>query len=200
VIALWIAVAVLGALTLWLGLALAGVVRELAALRNRLDALEVRAGAPDHLASGLPPGAPAPAWEALDADGSSVSSASFAGRRHLMVFADADCAACDELVPGVVDAAARGSLLPAAVIASGPLRAAPSGWRTPVGADQLVAVGTEHDRAVSDRYRVDVTPTVFVVDEDGGVVARGTPTSLEATHELVRSVDGVRIVGGEGHG
>jgi hypothetical protein len=66
-----------------------------------------------------------------------------------------------------------------------------------VGAGHRVAVGTEHERAVSDRYRVDVTPTVFVVDEDGGVVARGAPTSLEETRELVRSVDDVRIVGGE---
>jgi Redoxin len=200
VIALWIAVAVLGALALWLGLALAGAVHELAALRVRLDALELRAGAPDHLASGLPPGAPAPTWEAVGADGSPVSSALLAGRRHLVVFADADCAGCHELVPSVVDAAAHGALLPTAVIANTPLDAAPTGWRTPPGTGRLVVVGSERDRAVSDRFLVDLTPTVFVIDEDGAVVARGTPTSLEETHELVRSVDGVRIVAGAGDG
>jgi hypothetical protein len=61
VIFLWTALVVLGALALWLGLALAGAVRELVALRERVEALEVLAGAHDHLASGLPPGAPAPA-------------------------------------------------------------------------------------------------------------------------------------------
>jgi hypothetical protein len=192
---LWIAVAVLGALMVWLGLALAGAVRELLALRRRVEALEVRAGAPDHLASGLPPGAPAPPWEAFDVDGSPVSSAPFSGRRHLMVFADADCAACGELVPAIVRASSDGSLPPVAVIARAPLDASPPGWRPP-GDAPLVIVGVEHGRDVSDRYRVDVTPTVFLVDEGGLVVARGTPVSLEETRELVDDTDAVRIVAG----
>jgi hypothetical protein len=192
---LWIAVAVLGALMVWLGLALAGAVRELVTLRQRVEALEARAGAPDHLASGLPPGAPAPPWEALDVDGSPVSSAVFAGHRHLMVFADADCGACDELVPAIVRASTDGSLPPAAVIARAPLDASPPGWRPPDD-DPSVIVGVEHGRDISDRYRVDVTPTVFLVDEGGLVVARGNPASLEETRQLVDDTDGVRIVAG----
>jgi Redoxin len=194
VIALWVAVVVLGALGLWLGLALAGAVRELVALREQVEALEAGAGAHDHLAEGLPPGAPAPAWEAADADGDALSSASFDGRRHLVVFADADCAACDDLVPAVVQASAQGALPPAAVIASTPLDPLPTGWRTPEGAERLVLVGVERARDISDRYRVDVTPTVFLVDEAGIVVARGTPGTLKETSDLVRSVDGVEIV------
>jgi hypothetical protein len=200
VIFLWTALVVLGALALWLGLALAGAVRELVALRERVEALEVLAGAHDHLASGLPPGAPAPAWEAVDADGAPLSSTSFAGRRHLVLFADADCAACEDLVPAVVQASTQGVLPPAAVIANTPLDDAPTGWRTPHGAGRFVVVGAEHERDISDRYRVDVTPTVFLVDEDGVVVARGTPASLEETRDLVRSVDGVRIVTGSADG
>ena len=44
----WILAAVLGAVLVWLGLALAGAVRGLAALRERVDALEA-ASAPIHL-------------------------------------------------------------------------------------------------------------------------------------------------------
>ncbi len=196
---LWIAVAVLGGLGLWLGLALAGAVRELVVLRARVDALEAGAGAPDHLASGLPPGAPAPAWEAIDADGSPVSSRIFTGRRHLLLFADADCAACDDIVPFVVRASAEGSLPPAAVIAGEPLDHAPATWRPSAGRGTVV-VGAERGRDVSARYHVDITPTVFVVDEGGFVAARGAPTSPDETRDLVASADGIRIVAGAGDG
>ena len=47
---------------IWLGLALIGAVREIAELRDRVDALEAPGSSPSHLGGGLAPGVPAPAW------------------------------------------------------------------------------------------------------------------------------------------
>ncbi len=112
----WIAVAILAAAVVWLGLALLGAVRELAAIRERLDAMQADVAS---IEDGLPVGTPAPAWEIVTPEGETVSSSSMRGRRHLLVFADADCAACDELVPSVVRAAEGDRLPPVAVIGRG---------------------------------------------------------------------------------
>ncbi|MGE5226256.1 MAG: TlpA family protein disulfide reductase [Planctomycetaceae bacterium] len=190
---LWVAIAVLGLLVLWLGLALAGVVREQAVLRERVDALE---GAPVRLGSGLPLGAPAPAWEVRTPEGDLRTSSAFAGTRHVVLFADADCAACDEVVPDVVTAAAAGALPPVAVIGRGDPEATPAAWRSP---DPRVIVGAERADDATSSYQVETSPHAFVVDESGFVVARGGAASVEDVRALVRGADGIRIVpGGDG--
>ena len=65
----WIVAAVLCVALVWIGLALAGAVRELAALRERVDALE-GASAPIHLDGGLPIGSPEPGWSLIAPDDS----------------------------------------------------------------------------------------------------------------------------------
>jgi hypothetical protein len=188
---LWVAIAVLGLLVLWLGLALAGVVRESTALRERMDALE--GGGPVHLGSGLPLGAPAPGWEVRTPEGDLRTSSAFAGTRHLLLFADADCAACDDVVPGVVVAAASGALLPVAVIGRGDPAATPAAWRSP---DPRVIVGAEHAGDATAAFQVETSPHAFVVDEAGFVVAQGGAASVEDVRALVRGADGIRIVPG----
>jgi hypothetical protein len=188
---LWLAIAVLGLLVLWLGLALAGAVRELSTLRERVDALEV--GGPVHLGSGLPLGAPAPGWEVRTPEGDLRTSSAFAGTRHLLLFADADCAACDDVVPGVVSAAASGALPPVAVIGRGDAIATPATWRS---ADPRVIVGAEQGDDATAAYGVETSPHAFVVDEAGFVVAQGGAVSLEDVRALVRGADGIRIVPG----
>ena len=111
IVAAWILAAALGAVLVWLGLALAGAVRELAALRERVDALEA-ASAPIHLDAGLPIGSLEPVWSLTTPDGTTAASSTLAGTRHLVLFADADCRACDDVVPEVVRAAAAGALPP----------------------------------------------------------------------------------------
>ncbi len=192
---LWVAIAMLGLLVLWLGLALAGAVRELTALRERVDALA--GAAPVHLSSGLPLGAPAPAWEVRTAEADLRTSSAFAGTRHLVVFADADCAACDDVVPGVVSEAASGALPPVVVIGRGPAQATPASWRS---ADPRVIVGAEHGDDVTAAYQVETSPHVFVVDESGFVVAQGGAASVKDVRALVRGADGIRIVPGTGDG
>ncbi|MDP9328509.1 MAG: hypothetical protein M3P10_09895, partial [Actinomycetota bacterium] len=123
----WVAVGTLLAAVVWLGLAFVGAVREIAALRGRVDVLEAdRAGAPTaHLGAGLAVGALAPSWTIATPGGSVASSSTFEGRRHLLVFADATCRACDDLVPEVITAASRGTVPPLAVIGRGDAASTP---------------------------------------------------------------------------
>jgi hypothetical protein len=114
-----------------------------------------------------------------------------------VVFADADCAACDDVVPGVVSEAASGALPPVAVIGRGPVQATPASWRS---ADPRVIVGAEHADDVTAAYHVETSPHVFVVDESGFVVAQGGAASVEDVRALVRGADGIRIVPGTGDG
>ena len=193
----WIVAAVLSVALVWIGLALAGAVRELATLRERIDALE-HSSAPIHLDGGLPIGSPEPAWALIAPDGSALVSSALAGRRHLVLFADADCRACDELVPAVVRAAAAGALPPLALVGRGRPDVTPETWR---GDDPArVVAGVERAREVSDAFRVDVSPHVFVIDEGEAVVAQGGAVTLGDVEALVRGAQGIRIVPGAAGG
>jgi hypothetical protein len=183
----WVLVAVLGAIVVWLLLALSGAGRTIAELRVAEPA-EVR-----HLSPGIAPGSLAPAFEADGSDGP-FDARELVGLRHLMLFVDPDCAACATLVPGVLDeAAARG--FPAVVLVSrGSLDDHPGVWR---GADRARLV-RERGTEVSDAFGVDVTPTAFVIDEGGAVVARGPVQTVPEVAELVAHGQGIRIVGAGG--
>ena len=191
----WVAVGTLVMVVVWLGLALVGAVRELGTLRGRVDALDA-AGAPTtHPETGLAVGAPAPGWTIATPGGGVASSSSFEGRRHLLVFADATCRACDDLVPAVIAAAGRGTVPPLAVIGPGDAASTPGPWRA---ADVRIRIGSERGGEVSEAYGVDVSPFVFVVDEGSSVVARGGAATLDDVLALVREAEGVRIVAAGG--
>jgi len=193
--AAWVAAGTLVVVVVWLGLALVGAVRELGTLRGRVDALEA-AGAPTtHLETGLAVGAPAPAWTIATPGGGVASSSSFEGRRHLLVFADATCRACDDLVPAVIAAASLRTVPPLAVIGRGDGASTPGPWRA---ADVRVRIGSERGDEVSEAYGVDVSPFVFVIDEGGSVVGRGGAATLDDVLALVREAEGVRIVAAGG--
>lgn len=191
----WVAAGALLVTVAWLGLALVGAVREIGELRGRVVALEALESSPAHLAGGLAVGAPAPAWTIATPGGGVASSSAFQGRRHLLVFADATCRACDDLVPAVVAAAGRGTVPPLAVIGRGDAGSTPGPWRA---ADVRVRIGSELGTEVSEAFGVDVGPFVFVVDEGGSVVARGLAATLSDVLRLVRDAEGVRIVAAGG--
>jgi hypothetical protein len=186
----WAALTVLAAAVVWLVFAMIGLLREVAALRVAVAAL---AQAPVELAGGAPVGSMAPAWT-IDTAAGAVASSTFAGRRHILVFADTDCGACDELVPDVVRAAGERALPPVVVVAREGSDV-PASW-----SGSGVVVGQEHGRDVSDAFLVDVSPHVFVVDEEGAVVAQGGAATLADVEALVRDAQGIRIVPGAGHG
>lgn len=186
----WALLAVLTVAVVWLVFAMIGLLREVAALRAALGALSQ---GPIELAGGVPVGTMAPAWT-IDTPGGAVASPAFAGRRHVMVFADADCRTCDDLLPGVVRAAGDGALPPVVVIGREGSDVPPA-WTGPG-----VVAGREHGSDVSDAFRVDVSPHVFVLDEEGAVVAQGGAVTLADVEALVRAAQGIRIVPGAGHG
>jgi len=191
----WIAACVVLAVLIWFGLALIGAVRELAELRDRVDALEASGVSPSHLEGALAVGTLAPAWSIATPGGGVASSSTFAGRRHLLVFADATCRACDDMVPELVAAAGRGTVPPLAVIGRGDAEATPEPWRV---ADVRVRIGSERDDEVSEAFGVDVSPFVYVVDEGGSVVARSGVATLDDVLRLVRDAEGMRIVAAGG--
>jgi hypothetical protein len=187
----WVVVAVLAAAVVWLGLALAALVRQHATLTARVEALE-DVSAPVPLGDGLQVGRQVPPWSITTPEGDTVTAASLAGRRHLLVFADPDCRACDELVPAVVRASAVGIMPPAVIVGRGDADAIPRAWRAST-------VGVERATDVSDAFGVDVSPFVFVVDDGGAVVASGGAIQLGDVEDLVaagRDITIVRDAGG----
>jgi hypothetical protein len=182
----WLIVAALGVVVTWLGLALVGLVRDQSALRARVEQLESVA-APVRLDAGLAVGRRAPAWSITAPSGDVVTSTSVVGRQHLLVFADADCRACDELVPGVVRASTEGTLPPAVIVGRGDAAAMPPSWRNATS-------GVERDGEVSAAFGVDVSPHVFVVDDGGAVVAQGGVVEVHDVEELVAAGRGITIV------
>jgi hypothetical protein len=183
----WIVVALFFALVLWLGFAMIALVRTQAGLRGRIEDLEASI-APVRIAGGLPVGRTAPDWVITSDDGGSLAARSLAGTRHVLVFADATCAACDEVVPAAIRAAADGDVPPVVVIGrdGDELPASWSGPRT----------GVEHGDEVSAAFRVEVSPHIFVIDEGGAIVAQGGAASLQDVEALVREGRGIQVLPG----
>ncbi len=182
----WVVVALLFALVLWLGFALIALVRTQAGLRARIEDLEA-AIAPIRLEGGLPIGRTAPGWQITTSEGGSLAAASLAGTRHILLFADTSCGACDEVVPAAVDAAANGLLPPVVVIVREDGAPMPSSWEGP-------RTGVEHGDEVSEAFRVEVSPHLFVIDEGGAIVAQGGAGTLSDVESLVREARGLQVL------
>jgi len=186
----WAIAALLAATVVWLLLALAGATRTIAELRASPTGADepVR-----HLSTWLPPGTSAPSFEWEGPNGDIARSADLEGSRHLVVFVDPDCLACDDLVPAL-RAATEGRRLPRAMLVSrGEISSHPPAWRAEGDRSHLVI---ETGSAISDAYEVDVTPTAFVVDEGGVIVGVSTVDSLGGVEQLVLATDGVRVAPG----
>jgi protein-disulfide isomerase len=138
-----------------------------------------------HLSSGLVAGRPAPGLGALDDE--------HRGVRHLVVFVDPDCAACDALVPALQRLAHDRRLPRTILVSRGDPANARAPWREAGGRIRWM---TESGTALSDAYEVDVTPTAFVVDEAGLIVAGGPTATIEDVVALTDGTDGVRVAPG----
>lgn len=189
----WILVVLLTGIVVWLLLALSGASRTIAQLRDA-----DHAGAPGsedrvtHLSTGLAPASLAPRFEGAGTDGSSVSSAELSGERHLLVFVDPGCAACDELVPGIIGRTDQRHLPRTLLVSRGRPEDHQRSWA--VGSRATLVL--EPDDEVSEAYAVEVTPTAFVVDEGGVVVASGVVATIGDLEAMVAGTDGVRITPG----
>jgi HAMP domain-containing protein len=184
IVALWIGLGVALGAVVFLAFVLAGALRSMDDLRARLADVEA-AGPTDPPGRGLSVGAPAPPIEDVGRGGG-VDSPPLSGVRHLVAFADPDCAACARLVPDLL----RESPLPGVVVSDA--ADVPPTWRAPV--DGRIAVVVD-GRSIAERYRADVRPHVFVVDEGGSIVASAPAGTLDEVRGLVDEAAGVRIVG-----
>jgi hypothetical protein len=189
----WIVVALLFAFVLWLGFAMIALIRTQAGLRARIEDLEA-AITPIRLEGGLAVGRSVPDWEIATADGGTVAAASLAGTRHVLVFADTACRACDDLVPAVVEASMSGMLPPVVVVGrEDDPTAMPASW-----AGRWT--GVERGDEVSEAFKVEVSPHVFVVDEGGAIVAQGGAATLADVEALVREGQGIQVLPEAGDG
>jgi hypothetical protein len=186
----WILVAVLVGVVGWLLLALSGASRTIADLRGGSRWPPGRDDGIVHVSAGLAPGTPAPAFEGTGLDRTVVRSSDLTGSRHLLVFVDPDCAACDVLVPELIGASDRREAPPTVFVSRGAPEDHSPGW---VGGNRSSTL-VEADDAISAAYAVDVTPTAFVVDEGGAIVASGAFATLDDLLVMVAETDGVRVV------
>jgi hypothetical protein len=182
IVALWIGLGVCAAGLVFLGLVVAGQLRAMDDLRRRVETS--RAIATDAGVLGLQIGATAPAFDGRRHDGSRFASESLAGRRHLVVLADADCAACETLVPELLGAPPA----PAVIVVDG--ADIPPGWR----AEARSGVEVVRSTGAADLFGAGVRPALFVVDEGGGVVGRGVASTGAEAATIVDEAAGTRIV------
>ncbi len=182
----WVLVLALAVAVGLLLLALRGADQTIAELRADAGVDDVA-----HLSSGIPAGSRAPWFDAGAAEGGRFDAKELAGLRHLILFADPGCLSCAELVPQVLAAAAQRVLPNVVVVSQGPPGAQPEAW---IGAERSRLV-IEEGTTVSDAFAVDVTPTAFVIDEGGWVVAGGPVRSAGEVIDLASDAEGVRIVG-----
>ena len=198
---LWVAMALLAVAVGFLALVLVAAVRRMDAIRVEVEALADRVdpgdgveGGVEHPAAGLPVGAAAPPIEGTRVDGGRWSSSVWAGRRHVVAFADPGCLACDDLVPSLLAGAAAGDVPRTVVVGAAAPGAWPETWTPGSGTEGGVVVLADADGSVAAAFDSGFTPHVFVVDEGGAVTAQGPADTLDAVRALVRESEGIRIV------
>lgn len=194
---------VLGLLALLLlavaGWALLHLLRQHGRLLLRLDALEARlAGGPapeavaapaPPLGSGLPVGAPAPAFSLPGLHGETLTFEALraAGQPVLLLFSDPNCGPCNTLLPeiGRWQREHAGAITVALVT-----RGQPEANRAKSAEHAIVHLLLQADREVAQTYQANGTPAAVLVRPDGTI---GSPLALGA--DAIRSLV-VRTVGG----
>jgi peroxiredoxin len=166
--ALWIASYVLMWLLIgFLGFLLLGTLRALGLLKWRLEQLE--ATMPSRLGrSGLKPGKKAPDFTLRSVAGPEVSLHDFAGHKVFLVFTQAGCGPCRQIMPELNRLDGREHQV--LVLNKGNSEetgkwAADLGVRFPV----LVQDGLD----ISKKYEAFATPFAFLINEKGVVASRG---------------------------
>jgi hypothetical protein len=184
-VVLWISVAVLAAAVIFLGLALIGATRTVERLRRDLDD---QAGTDlVHHKTGLSVGSPTPPLAGVDASGRPTDTSALSGRRHMVVFAEPGCRACEALVPELLRGEAH---MPLALVGHSTV-GWPEAWRPSAAEVQIVF---DPEETIGDAFAVGFTPWIFVVDEGGSVAAQGSAETIDAVWALMREAATLRIV------
>lgn len=175
----------------FLGFALSGSIRAIDDLRARIAALEAQRS--ERVGNGLPVGTRAPMFRSTGATGMEFTSESFAGNRHLIVFADPDCEACAALLP---ELEVRGAPLPTVVVSRGGWDGGVLPLRTGETATTNVRTVLDPGGSIADRFESTLSPHAFVIDEGGFIATQGAAGTLDEIERLVQDAEGIRIVPG----
>jgi methylamine dehydrogenase accessory protein MauD len=152
---------------LFLGFLLLGTLRALGLLRWGLEQLE--ATTPIHRGrTGLKPGKRAPDFTLPSVAGAEVSLHDFLGRKVLLVFTQAGCGPCRQIMPELNRLGGRD--LQVIVVNKGELQATRQ-WAAELGARFPVLVQDGLD--LSRKYEAFATPFAFLIDEKGVVASKG---------------------------
>jgi methylamine dehydrogenase accessory protein MauD len=169
---------------LFLGFLLLGTLRALGLLRWRLEQLE--ATTPTRLGrSGLKPGKKAPDFTLRSLAGPEVSLHDFAGRKVFLVFTQAGCGPCQQIMPELNRLAGRD--LQVLVANRGDAEAArhlvPDGQPPfPV----LIQDGLD----LSRKYEAFATPFAFLIDDQGTIASKGIITCKQHIGYVLSAADG----------
>jgi methylamine dehydrogenase accessory protein MauD len=159
---------ILWLVALLLGFLLLGALRAMDLLRWRLEQLE--ATTPSRMGrSGLRAGKKAPDFTLPSAAGGDVSLQNYAGRKVLLVFTQAGCGPCQQIVPELNRLHDTGKVEVLAINKGEP--EATRKWVTE--AHIRFPVAMQEAFTVSKRYEVFATPFVFLIDERGVIASRG---------------------------
>lgn len=144
---------------------------------------------------GLDPGESAPGFTYTPVANGQRHTFSPAATPSLLIFADPDCASCITALHAL-EAMAPGERYPTVkilVVTDAPTEKV---RQVPAFASATVEIGRVDRTIASELYRVELTPSYFVIDEGGVVQSRGTLTDeadLAAALEEAAGADGRRI-------
>jgi methylamine dehydrogenase accessory protein MauD len=153
---------------LFLAFLLLGALRALGLLRWQLE--QLRATTPSRInRNGLKPGTKAPDLALPSAAGPEVSLGDFAGRKVLLVFTQAGCGPCQQVMPELNRLQGAGGLQ-VLVVNNGDVEATRK-WLEEVKPRSPVLV--QERFGASKRYEVFATPFAFLIDEQGVIRSKG---------------------------
>ncbi len=153
---------------------------------------QMQQAAPPQPPSGLPAGTPAPDFDLPDLAGQRHKLEEFRGRKVLLVFFNPGCGFCTQMAPEIAALPMDGQTVPVLVTA-GTVEAntqivAEHKLRCPVLLDEKGEVGV--------RYRMNGTPTGYLIDEKGVVAS---PLAVGA-RELLSLLEPERVQDDHAHG
>jgi methylamine dehydrogenase accessory protein MauD len=173
----WTSSVVLWLVVLFLGVVLWGALQALGRLRWRLEQLE--ATTPSRVGrNGLRRGRKAPDFTLPDVQGNPVALHDFLGRKVLLVFTQAGCSPCREIVPELNRLQAGGDVL-VLVVNNGDRETARQ-WAAEL--QPRFPVLAQEGFTLSRRYEVFATPFAFLIDEHGVIASKGLGSNRQHLH------------------